>query len=147
MSIENRLLHQFAIRAVEKPARRVIRALQLQTNGLLSGDDSGLENTWDEICAQVQSSQSYWWEAYLEVIDGWALSEADRVPRLEQDAIWLLHPHGEDWSCTQEAETAPQVPVCIEDVGQVIRDRVLEIAGGWSNPAIRRYVESTWRTD
>ena len=31
-----------------------------------SGDDSELKTTWDDICAQVQSGQSYSWDAYDE---------------------------------------------------------------------------------
>jgi hypothetical protein len=36
----------------------------------LSGDDSELKTTWDEICAQVQYEHSIFWETYDEIVRG-----------------------------------------------------------------------------
>jgi len=35
------------------------------TEHLLSGDDTGLKNTWDEICVQVRHEHSVYWRFYL----------------------------------------------------------------------------------
>ena len=38
-------------------------------NFLLSGDDSGLENTWEEVCSQVQGEESFHWDVYINTIE------------------------------------------------------------------------------
>lgn len=35
---------------------------------LLSGEDSGLKNVWEEICVQVQDEYSFYWESYEDTI-------------------------------------------------------------------------------
>lgn len=45
-----------------------LKALQ-DPNLLLSGDDSGLKNTWEEICSQVQGEQSFHWDVYINTIE------------------------------------------------------------------------------
>jgi len=40
-------------------------ALQAMSDGMQSGDDTPLENLWDELCGQVQYRQSMFYDAYL----------------------------------------------------------------------------------
>jgi hypothetical protein len=47
----------------QRITRKVIPTLQALTV-TLSGDDSGLETVWDEICAQVQTDESVFWNVY-----------------------------------------------------------------------------------
>lgn len=147
MGIEWMLILRVGDRVIEPPARRVIRTLRSMTEGRQSAYDSGLRNIWEEVCAQVQGNLSVMWDAYLEVIDSIALAEAKKMPRLDQEIAWLLCDDGTDWSCSDEAELARHVPVVIDQVAEVIRNRVLEVAGEWSNPAIRGYLEWSSRLD
>lgn len=41
---------------------------QMPDNCRLSGEDSVLANVWEEICAQVQSEYSFFWDAYVETM-------------------------------------------------------------------------------
>lgn len=43
----------------QRLTRRLIKQLQKMTDALHSGDGSGLQNAWDEICVQVQYEQSF----------------------------------------------------------------------------------------
>lgn len=47
---------------------------------MLSGDNSGLANVWDELCVQVQGEHSYYWDAYLETIDDFLRWPVDELP-------------------------------------------------------------------
>lgn len=55
---ESAIVRAVAQKAANWVTRRAIRELQ-QLRDTLSGDDSGLKTTWDEICAQVQLSRSF----------------------------------------------------------------------------------------
>src|SRR6187200_1466408 len=55
---------------------KVIDQLMLLKNGfLLSGDDSGLKNTWEEICIQVQGEESIHWDVYSDAIRNFITDE------------------------------------------------------------------------
>ncbi len=63
MNISERVASELADSLCEKISRKVIKLLQSRKD-LLFGDNSVLENTWDEICVQVQGDQSFYWDAY-----------------------------------------------------------------------------------
>ena len=110
-------------------------------DGKLSGDDSELENPWDEICAQVQYEQSIFWDVDQETITAFVAGEVETLQPFERDAIWLQTPQGDDWDCADEESREPY-PVVIDDViGYIVSDYVLAEAGRWSNPKIRAHID------
>lgn len=120
--------------------RGVIRDLQAMKDALTSGDDSGLESTWDEVCVQVQYQESVCWELYLETIETCAVARVDELPELMLQAAWLGTPQGEDWSWEEEDEREA-FGVCTDDIVQSVVDRVLARADDWSNPRIRGWLD------
>ena len=65
-STEHLLILELGEYHANEIAKRVVKWLQiLKGNCLLSGDDSGLEATWDEICVQVQDEPSHFWDIYV----------------------------------------------------------------------------------
>ena len=48
---ETEVVRALAEQVCRRLTRRLIATLQKMNNGLLSGEDSGLKNTWDEIDA------------------------------------------------------------------------------------------------
>lgn len=42
---------------------------------LLSGNDSGLKNVWEEICVQKQGEESHYWDAYEDTINNFIDAE------------------------------------------------------------------------
>jgi len=48
--------------AAKKVTNKVIRDFR-KLPAQLSGDDSGLNSVWEEICVQIQYEQSFWWNA------------------------------------------------------------------------------------
>lgn len=84
-----RALNEFHLVEVTK---NVIKKLSGSENSvfLLSGDDSGLKNTWEEICVHVQGQESFHWEAYKDTIKGLAESELEKLPRAVYDLICYM---------------------------------------------------------
>src|SRR5215472_1762471 len=57
---ESAIVRAVAERVAKRLTRKVIATLQ-QMREKLAGDDSELKTTWDEICAQVQYEESFYW--------------------------------------------------------------------------------------
>lgn len=68
MNIERRLLRTAASAVRASLVDSVITALQ-RMPAHLSGDDSGLDTAWDEVCVQIQCEESIFWDAYVQTID------------------------------------------------------------------------------
>lgn len=47
---------------------------------VLSGENSGLKNVWDEICVQIQGEYSFHWEAYESTIFNYIKEHFDNLP-------------------------------------------------------------------
>ena len=75
--------------------------------GTLSGDDSGPKSTWDEICVQRQSTESFYWEAYDSAVHRLVESQVAALPQHEREAIWLQTDAGVDWSCEEPDDREP----------------------------------------
>lgn len=65
---------------VDLIAGKVIKELTgLNDQGLLlSGDDSGLKNVWEEICIQMQVEESFHWDVYNNTIKNFIASEFEK---------------------------------------------------------------------
>lgn len=147
MDYKEKIISQFAERHCERICRATIKALQKITDCNLSGDDSVLKNTWDEICVQMQSEESYAWDAYVQTITATIAFEVERLPRPEQEAIWLRTPQGVDWAIDLEDEPAA-VAICLDDITQyILHDFVLSKAGNYHNQRIEKYLDQGYELD
>lgn len=80
---------------------------------LLSGDDSGLTSVWQEICAQAQGEESFFWEQYQEVAIGMIGFRVQDRRKTEQEMLWLATEAGWDWLydvVNAENDPAPEHP-------------------------------------
>src|SRR3982750_3304045 len=103
------------------------------TNGLLSGDDSGLRNTWDEICVQIQLERSFAWDVYEETVASLTRTAVEALQSFEREAIWLQTPEADDWSCEDESER-DEYPVVNDDVVYyLLNEKIYPLAANWSN--------------
>ena len=115
-----------------------IRDLQKMESSGLSGEDSDLQNVWDEICVQQQIEESIFWSAYLETINCVIKSRLDDLKLYELDAVWLLTSEGEYWEEENERET---YPVSKTEVTAHLQYELLNKANDWSNARITKYSE------
>ena len=143
---EAAIVRVVAQKVARRITHRVIADLQ-QMAETLSGDDSELKTTWDEICAQVQDGESFHWSVYDDVVrsivDGYVAGLAQH----ERDAIWFQTEAATDWDC-ENPEDRDANPVVDNDIVQyVTREYVFAEAGRWSNARIRAYIERSGMSD
>ena len=142
MKIEKDLLKKFAKEIAIRIAKKTILALQKIEN-TLSGDDSGLKNTWDEICVQIQYEESLFWSAYDETVQSFVFAYIEELKSHEKLVIWLQTEQGWDWAYDYEEQNDNYPPVLVEDVAQYItQEYIYSKAGSWSNNRIRNYLDT-----
>jgi hypothetical protein len=137
---ESSIVTAYADASAKRITRKVIKFLQQKTE-VMSGPDSGLNCFWDEICAQIQSEYSYFWDAYEETVFSLVRGYLTEVPQHEREAIWLQTDNGQDW-LFKEAEERDDYPVMDEEiVTYLVNSYVFAEAGRWSNERIRNYID------
>jgi len=107
---ESLIVSNLAEQVCQQITRKVISSLQALKNGLLSGDDSGLTNAWEEICVQVQGGKLFSWEGYDLTVRQTVCAEVTELLPHEREAIWLRTPAGENWDADNE-ESREEYPV------------------------------------
>ena len=128
--------------ASEVPARIIKKTItDLRRMKLtLSGADSGLKTTWDEICVQVQDGDSFFWDAYDDTVKGLLGGYVEKLPEHERCALWLQTSEGYDWkSC--EPDEREDVVVGVDDVIADLSEELYSKAADWRNARIEAYIE------
>lgn len=143
MRIEQSLVSAWASRLSNKAIQEAIdRLRKINSNDLLSGD-SGLKDTWEEICVQVQGEESAFWESYLETIDQVFEGVFFDLSREEKLAMWTSTDEGWDWvhDHYDESDGEDVAPYDQEAVIKKLREELLFVAGAFESPAICRYLQ------
>lgn len=153
-SVQKDLIRQYAHAAAERIRDDVINQL-IDLNNTLSGDDSGLENAWEEICVQVQSGEeSFFWEGYVDAMHDAILSALANAPERDSVALWLQTDQGWDWHWdfeweeenlphSERAKLQPEpFPIGSEEIARYIEHQfLLPAAEEYSNLNIECYLE------
>ncbi len=144
-NIYEKITSELADCYVKKTVTRTISALQ-KDKTKLSGEDSGLENLWDEICVQVQNQHSGSWGLYEDHVYNYVSGYVNQLAPFEKSAIWLLTENGENWHYgnMQNEETLNPTMVIFneEDVVEYITNQILySEAENWTNKKIRAFLE------
>jgi inorganic triphosphatase YgiF len=133
-------VREIAEQAARRITRKVLATLQ-QMKNTLSGDDSELKTTWDEICVQIQSVTSTFWNAYDDTVRTIVEAQLAKLSDHEREAIWLQTDAGINWSC-EEMDDLNVPPTCDADiVDWVTNEHVYGEAANWSNVRIRTFIE------
>ena len=144
---EKDVLRLFANEIAERITRKTISALQ-KIKDTLSGDDSELENSWDEICVQVQYGQSFFWDSYDLTARSFVVAYIEELKEHEKLALWFQTDRGLDWLYDDEEERDKYPPVDEDDIAQyVLQDFVYYKAGDWSNKRIQAYLDYLYMAD
>ena len=140
---EDLIVGDLAEALCKRMANQVRAELQGANHRGMSGPDSVLQNTWDEICVQLQWEESVMWDAYEETVKAVVGGLVAELSRYELEAIWLQT--GEAWDSDDSGEELPEGKrpgVYVEAVEQyVIKDYVYPMASDWSNSQIRAYFD------
>jgi len=119
----------------------MIDSLKKMKDALHSGNGSGLENTWDEICVQVQYEQSIYWDAYDSTVWQMVEAEVEKLSPHEREVIWLQTPEADRWGFDEESEH-DHYPVFNDDIVRyVVKEHIYHEAGRWNNQRIREYLD------
>ncbi len=127
--------------AAERFTRNVIRALEGMTD-TLSGDDSGLESIWDEICVQIQHEESPFWYAYDEIVRGLIGRFVAELSDIEREGIWLQT----EASCEETDAREPKPLNRDEIIDYLVRDLYSKAADS-SNDRIDSYFARNHEVD
>jgi hypothetical protein len=138
MTPHEHLVSEIADAATKRVVKRTIRALQALKDGMLLGDDTGLLNTWDEICAQIQTDRSIEWWAYETTARDLIATECERLGKPELKAIWLETGPGVEWTEEEGANAAPCY--CLDDVEEHAYAALLTEAANYSNKRIQDFI-------
>lgn len=140
MNPKRELLEKFAEEIAEGIARKTVSELQ-RIRDTLSPEDSGLKNAWDEICVQIQSEYSFFWDAYDETARSFVAAHVDELRPHQKTALWLRTDAGWDWLFEDEEDRSGNPSICESDIVQyILSEYVYQKAGRWSNKRVREYI-------
>ncbi len=126
---------------VDQLVANVIDSLKrLGGDSLLSGDDSGLVNVWEEICVQVSGEETAFWDTYLTVIDDHIRGALSPMSKEARAALWGMTDSGIDWYADYGAGEEQSPPIFDEDIIEMLRDKLLSRAADDDNPRVERYL-------
>jgi hypothetical protein len=106
--------------------RLVIRNSQgiTRPDAIVSGDDSPLKSTWDEICVQVQSVEFIGWEVFDETVDVVVTYYVEELKSFEREALWFQTEAGQDW-LFWDKEQSDISPKCCDDIVQYLKQEYI----------------------
>lgn len=115
---------------------------RLGDDSLLSGEDSGLENVWEEICVQVQAEESAYGDAYRQTAESFIELHLNGLEHEARLALWSVTDSGWSWIYDhhEDEDGHLSAPVDESEIVQVLWDRLLIKAEYFTNPNVSRYV-------
>lgn len=137
-----------------------IESKLIKSTDKASGDDSGLENFWDEFCVQVQQERSYYWNTYLQTLYRWIDDELKKLPDWKLNAIWLDGQKekierditDDNYAFLDDIDVM-KINVVNEsyyfynDNNDYILSEIMKAAADYSDDAIESYIEGSYEHD
>jgi hypothetical protein len=143
MRIEQHIVAGWARQLSDKLIKDSIAALeQMDANEMLSGDDSGLKNVWEEICVQVQHEESIFWDAYVETMEGLLAGFVEVLDTDARMALWVVTDEGSDYVDDHNADDdgVRDVPVSEDEIVSKLKNGLLSAAANYSNSRITMFL-------
>ncbi len=144
MRIEQHIVAAWAKQLSDKLLKESISALeQMDSSEMLSGDDSGLKNVWEEICVQVQDEQSFFWDTYVETMKSLLSGYVELLDQDARLALWSVTDEGWAYIYVHHAEDGgvEDVPVVEDEIVAKLKDELLSAAASFSNQRITKFLQ------
>lgn len=144
MRIEQHIVSVWAGRIRDKVVDDAVAELE-RMNGqggeMLSGG-SGLKTVWEEICVQVQGEQSYFWNFYLETMEGVLSGCVELLDPDSRLALWTATDAGWDYvyDHRDENEGVDDVPVMSDEIVSKLMESLLEAAADFENLRVEKFL-------
>jgi len=121
------------VRRLSNPKRGVTALRALDENSRTSGDDSGMEDVWEEYKAQVQQGESAFFGAYKDTILSFCEELAASLAHAERLLLWL---HSEGYYRWERENEDPDDTTLRGDISEELYSRV------WKRAADEELAES-----
>jgi hypothetical protein len=138
MMSEPRVVAKLAEEVAQRLAKAVKSDLD-ELEGGLSGDDSGLETVWEELCVQVQGEESFAWDEYENIAFDAIEKHVENLMDHESAAIWYQTDEGTEWMFDEEDDRAPD-PDTKDAVVEYVLRAVYTLAGSEDRKNVFNYV-------
>jgi hypothetical protein len=143
MRIEQHRVAAGASQLSDKLIKDAIQRLEAMNSQELLSGDSGLKNVWEEICVQVQGERSFFWEAYVETMEGLLGGYVEMLDANARLALWTLTESGQDYLEEHQAddEDGLDISVDIDEIVAMLMDGLLSAAANYESRSIRRFLQ------
>jgi len=145
MTPEDYIVSELAEVVCKRIAWQTRMALTKLADCRLSGEDSPLKNSWEEICVQCQGRKSIFWPAYEDTIRGFIRIFLKKLLRFEIEAIWLQAADACDLTDEElERINKPGKRPAINESSieeHMFNNYILSLACDWSNKRIRKHID------
>jgi hypothetical protein len=141
MNIQDKLLNNLSNHYLNTAVKKVVRNLQVLPKEVMqSGDDSPLNNVWDEICVQVQNEYFLSWDMYEDLIRNTCGHILDTFP----DVVLHLLSYQ---ACMEKYEEYEPNLYYEDQVIDLLNNKVISYAADYSNKRITYYLERGYELD
>lgn len=143
MRIEQHLVAAWASQLSDRLIKDAIQSLEaMESQEMISGY-SGLKSVWEEICVQVQDEQSFFWETYVETMEGLLAGHVEMLDADARLALWTLTDSGRDYIDDHQAddEAGLDIPVDADEIVAMLMDGLLSAAANHESRSIRRFLQ------
>ncbi|WP_198596018.1 hypothetical protein, partial [Vibrio breoganii] len=100
----------------------------------ISGDDTALENTWEEFCAQVQREHSLYWETYLQHVQMYVTSSFHALDRRQKVTL-----NEETDSFMFEVEAGGVVPIFEDEIIEMLMNDLMKEAADYESSSLSAF--------
>lgn len=147
MRIERYIARAWGLRIQESLIEAAISRMERMTDAeMLSGDDSGLMNVWEEVCAQAQGETSVFWDTYVELIDNFFKARVGALEREEQLALWVMTDAGWDYVYDHHADESgaeADIPLDLMEIVDMLRSELMTKAEDYESSTLDDYQSRT----
>ncbi len=145
MTVADRLSYYWSKQVAIGIADKTKAFLENQKD-LTSGDDTCLENNWEEYCLQVQHEESIAWDAYIDHIESLFQGFYEELPKEQQFTLWLETDDGQEWYWNDDNRTndefkCDEAPVYFEFCVGLLMAELNDKAVNFKSDNITNYIE------
>lgn len=122
---------------------KVIQKMQNMKDEMQSGEDSVLQNLWEEFCVQIQEEESITWKHYIDLAYRFIEKKVGKLPHVYKRAIWLQTTEGKEWAFDyEEDDEQEEIHYNEENINDhILNANILCKAASYTNKRIEKFKE------
>lgn len=132
-----RIIEELGASITHLLVKRVARKMQQYKEGMLSGDDSGFINLWDDYCAQIQYERAFGFDLLEDVVIANCQLEIENLQNSNIDEYHVLFLYSAIKTERMSATDCNDIYVAPEDF---LFEEVYKYAMNYTNSRITNYL-------